>query len=100
MLKEAEILAAHARDHIHRWGNSSSFFKKYFGAAGTAEPAGWYDKIVHAHKAGYIFRCDDPDGNCANNESACVKTLRESDDDCTDLCGSVGWSLARRERHG
>lgn len=68
-LKEAEILAAHARDHIHRWGNSSSYYKKYFGMAATAEPAGWFDKIVNVNKAGIVFRCDDPDGNCANNES-------------------------------
>ena len=68
-LHEAEILAAHARDHIHRWGNSSSFYKKYFGLAGTAEPAGWFDKIVNADKTGVIFRCDDPDGLCAANES-------------------------------
>lgn len=71
-LKEAEILAAHARDHIHRWGNSLSFYKKYFGLAGTAEPAGWYDKIVNTDKAGVIFRCDDPDGLCAANESKLV----------------------------
>lgn len=67
-LKEAEVLAAHARDHV-RWRNSSSFYKKYFGAAGTAEPAGWFDKTVNTDKTGVIFRCDDPDGNCAANES-------------------------------
>lgn len=64
-LYEAEVLAAHARDHIHRWGNSSSYYRKYFGLAGTAEPAGWYDKIVNGDKTGVIIRCDDPDGVCA-----------------------------------
>ena len=68
-LHEAEILAAHARDHIHRWGNSSAHYKKYFGAAATAEPAGWFDKIVNVDKTGVIFRCDDPDGLCAANVS-------------------------------
>lgn len=71
-LREAEILAAHARDHIHRWGNSSSFSKKYFGLAATAEAAGWFDKIVNTDKTGVIFRCDDPDGLCAANESTSV----------------------------
>lgn len=67
-LTETEILAAHARDHIQRFGNSSSYFTKYFGKASTAEPAGWYDRLVNADKAGVLFRCDDPDQNCATQD--------------------------------
>ncbi|KAI7278810.1 zincin [Hortaea werneckii] len=61
---EMAVLAAHARDHILRFGNSSSFFTKYFGKATTGEPAGWLDKIVNGDKSGVLFRCDDIDGNC------------------------------------
>lgn len=67
-LTETEILAAHARDHIQRFGNSSSYYTKYFGQASTAEPAGWYDRLVSADKAGVLFRCDDPDKNCATQD--------------------------------
>lgn len=67
-LTETEILAAHARDHIQRFGNSSSYYTKYFGNAPTAEPAGWYDRLVNGDKAGVIFRCDDPDQNCATQD--------------------------------
>ncbi|KAK3702289.1 Prenylated Rab acceptor protein 1 [Vermiconidia calcicola] len=63
-LYEAEVLAAHARDHILRWGSSSSHYKKYFGSAATVEPSGWYNKIVNGDKGGVLFRCDNIDGNC------------------------------------
>ncbi|KAF2279793.1 zincin [Westerdykella ornata] len=65
-LKEAIILAQHAKDHILRWGNSSELYQKYFGAAPSGEAIGWFDKIVNVDKAGILFRCDNPDGNCAN----------------------------------
>jgi hypothetical protein len=67
-LIETEILAGHARDHIQRFGNSSSYYTKYFGKASTAEPAGWYDRLVNGDKAGVLFRCDDPDQNCATQD--------------------------------
>lgn len=67
-LTETEILAGHARDHIQRFGNSSSYYTKYFGKASTAEPAGWYDRLVNGDKAGVLFRCDDPDQNCATQD--------------------------------
>jgi hypothetical protein len=67
-LIEAETLAAHARDHILRFGNSSSYYLKYFGKANSGEPAGWFDKVVNGDKAGVLFRCDDPDQNCATQE--------------------------------
>jgi hypothetical protein len=63
-LDEAVALAQHAKDHIMRWGNTSELYQKYFGNASTAEPSGWFDKVVNADKAGLVFRCDNPDGNC------------------------------------
>ncbi|KAF2655623.1 putative GPI-anchored protein [Lophiostoma macrostomum CBS 122681] len=63
-LGEAETLATHAKDHILRWGNSSDIFQKYFSNASPTEPIGWYDKIANGDKAGVLFRCDNPDGNC------------------------------------
>lgn len=63
-LGEAITLAQHAKDHILRWGNSSEIYQKYFGNASTGEPIGWFDKVVNGDKAGVLFRCDNPDGNC------------------------------------
>jgi hypothetical protein len=63
-LTEAMALVAHAKDHILRWGNSSEIYQKYFGNAPTGEPIGWFDKIANGDKAGVLFRCDNPDGNC------------------------------------
>ncbi|PSN72484.1 zincin [Corynespora cassiicola Philippines] len=65
-LEETIKISAHARDHILRWGNSSEIYQKYFGNASTGEPIGWFDKIVNGDKAGILFRCDNPDGNCEN----------------------------------
>lgn len=62
---DAYKFAQHAKDHIMRYGNSSDHYVKYFGNAPTAEPAGWFDKIVNGDKKGLWFRCDDIDGNCA-----------------------------------
>jgi len=67
-LNDAVKLAEHARDHLLRWGNSSSLVTKYFGNASTAEPIGWYDRVVNADKGGIWFRCDDPDKNCATQQ--------------------------------
>lgn len=67
-ITETEILAAHARDHILRFGNSSAYYTKYFGKAPTAEPAGWYDRLVNGDKSGVLFRCDDVDQNCATQD--------------------------------
>ncbi|KAI1841465.1 hypothetical protein JX266_012305 [Neoarthrinium moseri] len=63
-LDEAVVLAAHARDHVLRHGNSSEFYQKYFGNASTGEVIGWFEKIVHGDRGVYKFRCDNPDGNC------------------------------------
>ncbi|KAF2797479.1 zincin [Melanomma pulvis-pyrius CBS 109.77] len=64
-LGETVKLAQHAKEHILRWGNSSEIYQKYFGNASTGEPIGWFEKVVNGDKAGVIFRCDNPDGNCA-----------------------------------
>ncbi|KAF4337142.1 major allergen Asp f 2 [Fusarium beomiforme] len=67
-LDETVQLAQHARDHLLRWGNESEFKQKYFGNGSTAGPIGWYDRVVNANKAGMLFRCDDPDKNCATQD--------------------------------
>jgi hypothetical protein len=63
-LQETMTITRQARDHILRWGNSSSIYQKYFGDAATGEPLGWYSKIADGDKAGTLFRCDNIDGNC------------------------------------
>lgn len=63
-LDDAAALAAHARDHVLRFGNTSELFQKYFGAAPSAEVIGWYAKIADGDRSRFKFRCDDPDGNC------------------------------------
>ncbi|OTA52379.1 major allergen Asp F2 [Hypoxylon sp. EC38] len=63
-LGDAIKLADHAKQHVLRFGNSSDFYVKYFGASPTAEVIGWYDRIVSADRGGIWFRCDDIDGNC------------------------------------
>ncbi|KAK2604596.1 hypothetical protein N8I77_007509 [Diaporthe amygdali] len=65
-LDEAVQLAQHAKDHVNRWGSSSEFYRKYFGNSPTAEVIGAFDIIVNGNKANALFRCDDPDGNCAS----------------------------------
>ncbi|KAK7980294.1 hypothetical protein PG989_012751 [Apiospora arundinis] len=63
-LDDAATLAAHAKDHVLRFGNSSAMFQKYFGKAPSAEVVGWYDKIANGDRSRFKFRCDDADGNC------------------------------------
>lgn len=65
-LAEAVELASHAKEHILRWGNSSEIYQKYFGNRPTVEAIGSLDVIVNGDKARALFRCDDPDGNCAS----------------------------------
>lgn len=68
-LDEAVTICRQARDHILRWGNSSAIYQKYFGNAPTGEPIGWFTKIVDGDKSEVLFRCDDPDQNCATQNS-------------------------------
>lgn len=67
-LSETVELAAHARDHILRWGNESHIYRKYFGNRPSLEAIGAFDVVVNGDKGHVLFRCDDPDGNCKNNE--------------------------------
>ncbi|KAF1978992.1 zincin [Bimuria novae-zelandiae CBS 107.79] len=105
-LSETIILARHARDHILRWGNSSSIYQKYFGNASTGEPIGWYTKIADGDKANILFRCDDPDGNCgqegwaghyrgsnATSETVICPLSYEVRRPLEALCG-FGWDIA------
>lgn len=68
-LAEAQQLAQHAKDHLLRWGHESEFVTKYFGDGNTATPIGWYERVISADKKGMLFRCDDPDKNCATQDS-------------------------------
>src|SRR5687768_7108853 len=54
-LDETEQLAKHARDHLLRFGHKSELVQKYFGNGSTAEPAGWYDRVVGADKSAVLF---------------------------------------------
>lgn len=76
-LDEAVKLAEHARDHILRWGNKSEFFQKYFGNSTTATPLGWYSRIASADKTGMLFRCDDPDRNCATQDRKSIQIPKD-----------------------
>lgn len=70
-LQEAVDLASHAKDHIARWGNESSIYRKYFGTAPTPEAMGALELVVSGDRAHALFRCDDPDGQCVNEPSEC-----------------------------
>lgn len=70
-LSEAVKLAQHAKEHLLFWGHDSPFVTKYFGNESTATPIGWYERVISADRAGMLFRCDDPDRNCATQDSTC-----------------------------
>jgi hypothetical protein len=64
-LNETIVLAEHAKEHILRWGNESEIYQKYFGDRPPYEAIGAYEIIVNGDKGKVLFRCDNPDGNCA-----------------------------------
>ncbi|KAJ9500506.1 Prenylated Rab acceptor protein 1 [Exophiala xenobiotica] len=64
-LNETIVLAEHAKEHILRWGNESEIYQKYFGDRPPYEAIGAYEIIVNGDKSKVLFRCDNPDGNCA-----------------------------------
>ncbi|KAH8601759.1 putative peptidase family-domain-containing protein [Bisporella sp. PMI_857] len=68
-LEEAVLLAKHAKEHILIHGNKSEIFQKYFGAGPAGSVIGWFDKIATANRDGVLFRCDDPDQNCATQDN-------------------------------
>lgn len=100
-LDEAVALAEHAKDHLLKFGAESDFVQKYFGNGSTAPPVGWYDRIVNADKTGVVFRCDDPDRNCATqdrtpNRNTTHSHLIHSTD--AEPPRRMGRPLARRKR--
>ncbi|EXJ55326.1 hypothetical protein A1O7_08253 [Cladophialophora yegresii CBS 114405] len=64
-LAETVDLAQHAKQHVLRFANSSEQYQKYFGDAPSGEVIGYLDKIVSGDRGSSLFRCDNPDGNCA-----------------------------------
>ena len=64
-LADAVKLADHAKQHILRYGNSSEHYRKYFGNAPSGEAIGYYEKVINGDRTSSLFRCDNPDGNCA-----------------------------------
>jgi hypothetical protein len=67
-LDETVQLARHAKQHLLLHGHDSPFVRKYFGNWSTATAIGWYDRVALADKTGMLFRCDDPDRNCATQD--------------------------------
>ncbi|KAL5314526.1 hypothetical protein ACEPPN_017166 [Leptodophora sp. 'Broadleaf-Isolate-01'] len=102
-LNESITLAQHAKDHILRFGNSSETYVKYFGnASTTAEPAGWFDKLVNGDKTGILFRCDDVDNKCYQDGWA-GHWRGEISPDQTVICPlsfEARWSLEAMCAHG
>ncbi|KAG4442900.1 hypothetical protein IFR05_001604 [Cadophora sp. M221] len=102
-LNESVTLAQHAKDHILRFGNSSETYVKYFGnSSTTAEPAGWFDKIVNGDKTGVLFRCDDVDNKCYQDGWA-GHWRGEISPDQTVICPlsfEARWSLEAMCAHG
>lgn len=71
---------------IHR--NESKLFQKYFGQGPTAPVIGWLDKIATGNRDGVIFRCDDPDKNCATQKGKFSSSLPTQ----TPLTPSAGYA--------
>lgn len=65
--EETELLAYHAKLHTLRNGNSSEFYRKYFGNAPIGEVVGNFEGVVSANTTGILFRCDDPDDKCSQD---------------------------------
>lgn len=74
-LEETVVLARHAKEHLLRWGGTSPIVQKYFGNGTTSTPIGWYERIISADRGSMLFRCDDPDENCATQEGKWIPTL-------------------------
>lgn len=110
-LDEAVELASHAKDHINRWGNSSDIYQKYFGGNPTVEAIGSLDVIVEGDRGGALFRCDDPDQNCANMPDWAGHWRGDNASDQTVICPtsfeirlplssvcSMGWNVRQGGR--
>lgn len=110
-LQDAVALAAHARIHILRHGNSSVHYQKYFGNGAPGQIMGWYDKVIEGDRGNSLFRCDNPDGNCDIPSKSPLNSLSTYlYYPCSDLYSSMKKRanppplslrrpLARRKRH-
>lgn len=67
-LEETVQLAQQAKSHLLLHGLDSPFVQKYFGNYSTAAPIGWFDRVISANRGDMLFRCDDPDKNCATQD--------------------------------
>ena len=67
-LDETVELVRHAKEHLLLRGHDSPFVTKYFGNSSTATAIGWYERVAAANKIDMLFRCDDPDRNCATQD--------------------------------
>ncbi|PTU24184.1 hypothetical protein P175DRAFT_0537813, partial [Aspergillus ochraceoroseus IBT 24754] len=45
--------------------HQSAIYRKYFRDRPSITAIGAYDIILHGNKNNVLFRCDNPDGNCA-----------------------------------
>jgi len=85
-LNESIALAAHAKEHILRWGNKSSIYRKYFGNRPLFEPIGIYELLNSGDKGSVLFRCDNPDGKCEIDGSSSISVYVDIDTDVSRLC--------------
>lgn len=83
--EETELLANHAKLHTLRNGNSSEFYRKYFGNAPIGEVVGNFEGIVSANTTGILFRCDDPDDKC-NQDGWAGYWRGANNSDETNIC--------------
>ncbi|KAL4886905.1 antigen 1 [Aspergillus karnatakaensis] len=108
-LQEAVDLAAHAKEHILRWGNESAIYRKYFGNRPSITAIGAFDIIVNGFSDNVLFRCDDPDDNCrldgwaghwrgenATDETVICELSYFSRRSLTTMC-SQGYTIAESE---
>lgn len=67
-LDETVQLAQQAKSHLLLHGLDSPLVQKYFGNYSTVAPIGWFDRVISANRGDMLFRCDDPDKNCATQD--------------------------------
>lgn len=83
-LNETIRFAQHAADHVLRWQNTSEIYRKYFGDRPAYEVIGAFEIISSGDKSGVLFRCDNPDGNCALKGKLVLTVMDKAD--------FVGWA--------
>ncbi|KAE8216709.1 hypothetical protein CF327_g199 [Tilletia walkeri] len=86
-LNDLNTLSRSAADHILLHGNSSELFVTYFGAAADpSTPLGIFERIIGGDKTGTLFRCDDPNRNCATQDGWNGHWRGENGTDETVIC--------------